>query len=78
MQKIVKNLRTFGEAGVVKVKSKTSPKLKNKALTCAFTSRVDNHDGDCYHMWDPVQHRMHVIRDVIWLKKMCHVKKYEP
>ena len=31
-----RNLRSWGEAGLVKIASKSSPKLRNKGVTCAF------------------------------------------
>ena len=38
----VKNIRTWGEAGTVKVKSKTSPKLNNKGTNCVLVGYPDN------------------------------------
>lgn len=48
--RFVKYMRTWREAGVVKVKSNTSPKLKNKVITCLFAGYADNHEGDCCRM----------------------------
>ena len=73
----VNHLRTWGEAGVVKISSKTSPKLKNKGVTCAFVGHADNHAADCYRMWDPVGHYVYVTRDMIWLKRMYFPKTEE-
>jgi hypothetical protein len=47
-----KHLRTWGEAGVVKLKEKTQPKLDNHGKTCMFVGYPDNHPGDTYEMLD--------------------------
>ena len=69
-----RHLRTWGEAGVVKIASKTSPKLRNKGVTCAFVGYAENHVADCHRMWEPIKHYVYVTRDIIWLKRMCHSK----
>jgi len=76
--KFAKHLRTWGEAGVVKVHEKMNPKLSNKGLTCAFVGYADNHEGDCYRMWDPKQHYIYITRDIIWLKRMYFPQPPEP
>ena len=45
-----KHLRTWGEVGTVKVKTKTSPKLADKGKHCVFVGYAESHDGDCYRM----------------------------
>ena len=67
-----KALRTWGEAGVVKVKNKTTPKLANRGVTCMFTGYANAHAEGVYRMWDPVTNRVHVSRDVVWLKRMLY------
>ena len=47
----VNGLRTLGEAGVVKVKTKTSPKLNNKGVTCMFVGYSMNRDVGVYRMY---------------------------
>jgi len=74
----VKYLRTWGEAGVVKVHTKTSPKLKNKGVTCIFVGYADNHAGDCYRMWEPIKHFIYITRDVLWLKRMYYPSSNKP
>ena len=64
------HLWTLGEAGVVKLKSKTAVKLQNNGTTCMFVGCALNHKPDVYRMWDPFTNRVHTSRDVIWLKKM--------
>jgi hypothetical protein len=46
-------LRTWGEAGTVKVKTKTMPKLADRGVHCMFVGYADYHDGDVYQMWNP-------------------------
>ena len=65
-----KYLRTWGEAGTVKVKTKTSPKLKDKGVHCMFVGYATEHSGDTYRMYDPKTNCIRVSRDVIWLKRM--------
>jgi hypothetical protein len=60
--------RTWGEAGTVKVKNKGTPKIANRGIQCMFVSYAKEHTGDTYEMWNPSTGRIHVIRDVIWLK----------
>ena len=67
------HLRTWGEAGVVKLKTKTTVKLQNNGTTCMFVGYAINHKPDVYRMWDPFSNRVHTSRDVIWLKKMFFV-----
>ena len=63
-------MRTWGEAVTVKMKSSTSPKLKDKGVTCLFARCAEDHDRDCYRMWDPLRHYVYVTRDVVWLKRI--------
>ena len=74
LPKFVKHLRVWGEAGVVKIKSKIAPKLKDKGVTTMFAGYTNNHDGDCYKMWEPKLHNIYITRDVIWLKRMYFSK----
>jgi hypothetical protein len=41
-----KHLRLFGEAGMVKIVTNTSPKLSDKGVQCMMVGYVENHDGD--------------------------------
>jgi Reverse transcriptase (RNA-dependent DNA polymerase) len=63
------HLRTWGEAGTVKVKK--PPKTEYKGVTCMMLGYADNHAGDVYRMWDPDTDGVHEkTRDVTWLKRM--------
>ena len=73
----LKNLHTWGEAGVVKLKSKTSPKIINRGVTCMFVGYPANHASDCVEMWDASKNSYHVTRDVTWLHRMFYSKNGE-
>jgi len=63
----VKHLQTF-EAGTVKIKGKYTPKTSDHAAQCMLIGYAEQHDGDGYHIWNPLTKKKHVTRDVIWLK----------
>jgi hypothetical protein len=73
--KWVKFLRTWGETGTVKVITKTSAKLVDRGAQCMFVGYALNHTGDTYRMYDPQSKRVHITRDVIWLKRMFFQKE---
>ena len=58
-------LRTWGEAGVVKLKTKTTAKLVQNRVTCMFVGYAMSHEGNVYRMWDPITRGIHVSRDII-------------
>ena len=72
--KFASYLKAWGEAGVVKTKSKTEAKLKNKGTTCIMVGYANEHNGDCYRMYDPINHCIYQTRDVVWLKHMYYPK----
>jgi hypothetical protein len=39
------HLRTFGEAGTVKIKTDTTPKLHDRGVQCMFVGYAENHRG---------------------------------
>ncbi len=67
-----KYLRTWGEAGTVKIKTDTTPKLADRGVQCMFVGYALDHPGDCYRMWNPETKRVHETRDVIWLRRMFY------
>jgi hypothetical protein len=70
-------LRAWGEAGTVKTKTKTTPRLADQGVHSMFISYADDHDGDVYRMWNPKTERVHITRDVIWMKHMMFTKGVE-
>ena len=73
-------LRTFGQAGVVTMKTKTSPKSENKGVTCMFVGYPKDHGERTWIMYDPLTKDSHDTRDVVFLQRMYYprkVAKYE-
>ena len=68
--KCTKYLRTWGEAGTVKLCQKMTPKLSDRGKTCMMIGYAHDHNGDTYRMWDKDTGRVHVSRDVVWLRRM--------
>jgi hypothetical protein len=70
----IKFLRTFGEAGTVKLRTSTTPKMLNKGATCMFVGFPENHGNDCWSMYNPKTKGVHTTRDVVWLRRMYYQK----
>ena len=70
----VHHLRTWGEAGTVKIKNFGTPKMGDRGLTCMFVGYASDHSGDCYEMLNLNTRRILQTRDVIWLGKMYYSK----
>jgi hypothetical protein len=70
-----KHLRTWGEAGTVKTKTDTTPKVKDRGIPCMFIGYALDHPEDTYRMWNPETGGVHQTRDVIWMKRMFYEKK---
>jgi hypothetical protein len=75
--KWMKFLRTWGEAGTVKVKKNTTPKLTDRGLHCMFIGYTDDHDGDVHRMCNPKTERVHITRDFIWMTQLMFTKGIE-
>jgi hypothetical protein len=52
-------------------------KLEDRGVQCMFVGYALNHEGDCYRMWDPITSRVHVTRDIVWLKRMFFARPPE-
>ena len=65
-----KYLKTWGEAGVVTVKSKATAKLADRGVTCMFAGYSNDHDGDVYDMLDWNTKSILTTRDVTFLNRM--------
>ena len=77
LPKWTKNLRTWGESVVVKLKTKFTPKLANCGEICMFWGYAEIHNDGFYQMWNDTTNGIHVSRDVFWLKRMFFAKKEE-
>jgi hypothetical protein len=70
-----KSLQTWGEAGVVKLKTDTTPKILAKGTTCVFVGYPDNHGAGTWLMYNPQTKGVHTTRDVVFLKCMYWSRK---
>jgi hypothetical protein len=61
----VQYLHTWGEAGVVKTWSLTTPKVNDHGVPCMFVGYAKNHPGDTFHMYNPATGGIHETRDVL-------------
>ena len=66
----VNYLKTWGEAGTVKLKNKTTTKIRDQGITCMFVGYAKQHSGDCYRMLNIKTMGVHETRDIIWLHRM--------
>jgi hypothetical protein len=67
-----KHLKTWGEAGTVKLKIKATPKVADRGVQCMFVGYAIDHEGDCYRMRGPNTSRIHETRDIIWMQRMFY------
>ena len=63
-----KQMRTFGEAGTVKIGKKG--KVRNRGVTMMYVGHADGHAGDVHRMWNQSTSKCSETRDVIWLNRM--------
>jgi len=73
--KWVEHLRTWGEAGTIKIATDTTSKLMDKGVACMFVGYPLDHSAETYKMYDPKTNRIHVTSDIIWLNRMFFEKK---
>jgi hypothetical protein len=65
LPRFLRYLRKWGEAGVVKLRTSTTPKIYDRGKVCMFVGYSPNHTGDTFRMWDPENKQVHVSRDII-------------
>ena len=53
LPKFAKNLKTFGEADVIKIKSDNWPAVRDRSVTCFMAGYCLQHTGDTYKMYNP-------------------------
>jgi len=78
LPKFAANLRTWGEAGVVTIKSDNWPAVKNRALTCFFAGYLNDSSHDAYQMYEPINNTIYRTRDIMWLDRMYFPKAKMP
>jgi hypothetical protein len=74
----VQYLHTWGEAGVNKTRSLTTPKVNDCGVPCMFVGYAKNHPGDMFRMYNPATGGIHETRDVLWLRRMYYEKPLSP
>jgi hypothetical protein len=67
-------LCTVGEAGTVKLRTKTTPKLSDRGKTCMYLGPAIGHNIDTHIMRNPRTGGAHRTRDVVWLRRMNYSK----
>ena len=72
------HMRTWGEAGVVTLKSNATPKVGNRGKTCIFVGYSKMHSGNCYRIYDSDTKRVHTTRDVKWLMRWFYDNDNKP
>jgi hypothetical protein len=72
--KWMKFLRTWGESGTVKAKTKNTTKLADLGVHCMFIGYADDQNGDVYRMWNQKTEMVHITWDIIWIKQMMFTK----
>jgi hypothetical protein len=70
LPRLLQYLRKWREAGVVKLRTSTTPKIYDRGKVCMFVGYSPNHAGDTFRMWDLETKQVHVSRDILWLNKM--------
>jgi hypothetical protein len=70
-----RHLRTWGEAGIIKLKDDSTGKLADRGTTCMLVGYSLDHGRDTYLMWDPTTYGFHESHDIIWLRRMYFTKK---
>ena len=73
LPKFAHHLRTWGEAGTVKISTDTSKKLNDRGAHCLFVGYCKDHAGDVYRMFNPTTKMIYLTRDVVWLRRMYFV-----
>jgi hypothetical protein len=68
--KFSQHLKTWGEAGTVKMHKQGTPKIADRGAQCMMIGYATDHEGGCYQMWDPQTGGVHESRDVILMRQM--------
>jgi hypothetical protein len=70
-----KFLKNWGEAGTVKMKTATTPKLADCGVQCMMVGYAEQHEAEVYRMWNPLSRKVHITSDIIWLNQMLFFTK---
>ena len=77
LPKFAGRLRTWGEAGVVTVKTKRTTRVDDRGKTCMMVGYAKGRDGNVYRMWHMGSGTVYESRYVVWLKRMYFTEAVE-
>ena len=63
-------MRFFGEAG--SVRTGKDGNVSNRGVAMISVGYADNHEGNCYRMFNPFRNSVVESRDVTWLRHMYY------
>ena len=66
----VDHLRKWGEAGIVKTKTKQTAKMADRGIKCMMVGYANDHSGNTYKMLNWMTRRVLESHDIIWLNQM--------
>ena len=66
----VDHVRKWGEAGIVKTKTKQTAKMADRGIKCMMVGYANDHSGDTYEMLNWMTRKVMESRDIIWLNRM--------
>ena len=72
--KVACSLSTVGQAGTVKIKNDTMPKLDDCGVHCLFVGYLLTHPSECYRMYYLKMHRVHISCNIIWVHHRFYQK----
>ena len=64
-----------GEAGTVKFKMDTTPKLEDRGVHCIFVGYSLTHPADCFWIYDRKPQTLCVSGNIVWLHRMFYQKQ---
>jgi hypothetical protein len=64
-----KNLRTFGEIGIVYTKPPIRNKFENHGSPCMFIGYAEDHTSNVFKFYNPKTYALILSRNVYWLNK---------
>jgi hypothetical protein len=70
LPRFVNNLRKWGEIGIVKLHTNTTPKIYDRGQPCMFVGCCLNHEGDTVRIWVPDTKRVHLSCDIVWIGRI--------
>ena len=63
-------LRNWSRAGVVKLKTKLTPKSESCGGFCMFVGYVESHSDGFYRMWNENINRIHLVEADVFAKEV--------